>query len=157
MTGRVAVVGAGPSGLGCALALADSMPVTLIDRIPVVGGETGWRDPMMTDLARQALDRGVDMALGSAALRWDGERLLLAEPGRIGWLSASTLFYAGGLRPGTSCDLGITGDRPAGVVPATVALHLLETRVQLWQNVSWSVLAPGPTNWFGPSIGWAVA
>lgn len=134
MTGRVVVVGAGPSGLGCALELASHGPVTLVERTPVVGGEVGWRDPFMRRLGDQVRANGVEFALGSAALRWDGSRLLVASPGRIEWLAASYLFYAGGLRPGTAIDLGVTGDRPAGIIPATVALHILESGVPLWTD-----------------------
>jgi pyruvate/2-oxoglutarate dehydrogenase complex dihydrolipoamide dehydrogenase (E3) component len=132
---RVVVVGAGPSGLGCATALAGHLPVTLVDRIPVVGGESGWRSTQVRQAAHQARTRGVDMRLGSSALRWQGGRLLVAGPGRIEWLPATQLFYAGGLRPATPMDLRISGDRPAGVIAATVALHLLESRVPLWREV----------------------
>ncbi|MEI6230388.1 MAG: NAD-binding protein [Actinomycetes bacterium] len=135
MIGRVVVVGAGPSGLACALELVAHGPVTLVERTPVVGGEVGWRDPFMRQLGEKAASRGVDFALGSIALRWEVSRLLVASPGRIDWIPASTLFFAGGLRPGTAKDVGIHGDRPAGIIPATVALHLLEADVPLWTNV----------------------
>lgn len=134
MSERIVVVGAGPSGLGCANALAEHHQVTVIDRIPVVGGETGWRSTEVQQAARQATDRGVDLRLGSSALRWQDDRLLIAGPGRVEWLPATHLFYAGGLRPATPMDLRISGDRPAGVVAATVALHLLESGVPLWRD-----------------------
>ena len=45
-------------------------------------------------------------------------------------------------RPATVADLGITGDRPAGVVAATVAEHLLDTGVALWRTVV--IVGEGP-------------
>ena len=42
MTAPLLVIGAGPTGLGCATELATARPVELIDRIPVPGGEAGW-------------------------------------------------------------------------------------------------------------------
>ena len=127
MTAPYLVVGAGPSGLGCAATLARSHPVELVDRIPVAGGEAGWRSAEIRELRAEAESAGVRLLLGRAALRWQPGRLLVAGPGRIEWIPGSELFFAGGLRPGTAAELGITGDRPAGVLPATVALHLLDS------------------------------
>jgi len=75
------------------------------------------------------------MRLGETALRWDGRRLLLVSPGGAGWLDAAGLFVACGLRPATLADWRVTGDRPAGVIPATVAEHLLQAGVRLWSTV----------------------
>jgi hypothetical protein len=47
-----------------------------------------------------------------------------------------------GLRPATAANLCIDGDRPAGVHAATVAEHLLRTRVRLWDTVV--ILGDGP-------------
>jgi hypothetical protein len=130
------VVGAGPSGLGCAVALAKETQarVVLIDRIPVVGGESGWDDPHVRQLASQALAAGVQLCLGAIATRWEDGRLLLVSPLGVEWLSGDHLFFAGGRRPATQADLGITGQRPAGVLPATVVEHLLTSGVALWSR-----------------------
>jgi len=145
MTAPCLVVGAGPTGLGCAAELAAARPVELIDRIPVPGGEAGWSTPAITALADDTRRRGVRFRLGNTALRWEPGRLLIAGPGKIEWIPGERLFYAGGLRPATAADLHITGDRPAGVLPATVARHLLTAQNRLWRRLA--VIGDGP--WAG--------
>jgi NAD(P)-binding Rossmann-like domain len=142
MTASCLVVGAGPTGLGCAAELAAVYPVELIDRIPVPGGEAGWSTPEITALAADARRRGVRFRLGNTAVRWEPGRLLVAGPGRIEWVPGERLFYAGGLRPATAADLRITGDRPAGVLPASVAQHLLVAQKRLWDRVA--IIGDGP-------------
>ena len=132
---RIAVVGAGPSGLGCANELAMNHDVILIDRLPVVGGESGWRETSVLQYASKAHELGILFELGSMAIRWDGDKLLIVGPLGTKEIFADHLFFAGGVRPATSAEIGISGDRPAGVIPASVALHLLESEVQLWKNV----------------------
>ena len=138
------VAGAGPSGLGCAIALAEGSTheVRLIDRIPVVGGESGWANPDVTRLERQARAAGVQFDLGITAIRWSGGELLVSGPGRVENIPADHLFFAGGLRPPTVTDLGFTGDRPAGVIPASVAEHLLSSGQALWGSVI--IVGDGP-------------
>lgn len=138
------VVGAGPSGLGAATALAERAPgsVRLLDRIPVPGGESGWSDPLVIELADRATRAGVVLDLGVTAIRWSAGTLLVSGPGRVGRLPAAHLFFAGGLRPGTAADARISGERPAGVLPATVAEHLLATGARLWSRVV--VIGDGP-------------
>ena len=135
MTAPFAVVGAGPSGLGCATVLAAEGPVVLIDRIPVPGGTAGWDGREIRGYVTTVRRLGARMRLGETALRWDGRRLLLVSPGGAGWLDAAGLFVACGLRPATLADWRVTGDRPAGVIPATVAEHLLQAGVRLWSTV----------------------
>ncbi len=142
MTAPYLVVGAGPTGLGCATELAAVHPVQLIDRIPVPGGEAGWSAPQVTALVEDACRQGVRLLLGVTALRWEPGRLLVAGPGWIEWLPGERLFYAGGLRPATAADLFITGDRPAGILPATVAHHLLAAQQRLWDRVA--IIGDGP-------------
>ena len=142
MTAPYLVVGAGPVGLGCAAELGAVHPVELIDRIPVPGGEAGWSTPEVTALVQDARHRGARFRLGNTALRWEPGRLLVAGPGRIEWLPGERLFYAGGLRPATAADLLITGDRPAGVLPATVAQHLLVAEKRLWDRLA--IIGDGP-------------
>jgi hypothetical protein len=146
MTAPFLVVGAGPTGLGCAAELTAARPVELIDRIPVPGGEAGWSAPEITALTADARRHGVRFRLGNTALRWEPGRLLTAGPGRIEWIPGERLFYAGGLRPATAADLLITGDRPAGLLPATVAHHLLTAQNRLWRRLA--VIGNGP--WAGP-------
>jgi Pyridine nucleotide-disulphide oxidoreductase len=136
------VVGAGPSGLGCALQLAATHDVSVLDRVPVPGGESGWSSPEVAALVEQVTQAGARLLLGQAALRWEPGRLLVAAPGRINWLAGAALFFAGGLRPATAADLHITGDRPAGVLPATVAQHLLAAQARLWGRIV--VVGDGP-------------
>ena len=138
----VAVVGAGPSGLGCAIGLAAHVPVVLVERIPVAGGTAGWDNPEIRDHVAGAAALGVELRLGQTAIRWSEQRLLVTGPGECGWIPARHLFVAAGLRPATPADLKMTGDRPAGVVPATVAEHLLEAGVALWRTVA--VVGDGP-------------
>jgi len=146
MTAPVAVVGAGPSGLGCAAVLAAALPVVLIDRIPIPGGTVGWDNREIRGYVTQVRRLGTRMRLGETALRWDAGRLLLAGPGGAEWLHTVGLFVACGLRPATLADWRVTGDRPAGVVPATVAEHLLQAGVRLWATVV--VVGDGP--WAAP-------
>lgn len=130
------VVGAGPSGLGCARALATQTDahVVLIDRIPVTGGESGWDSEEIAQLTADATAAGVELILGATATRWADGRLLLVSPLGIRWMNGDRLFFAGGRRPSTAADLGFTGQRPAGVLPATVAEHLLASGVAIWRN-----------------------
>jgi hypothetical protein len=127
------VVGAGPSGLGCAATLARGGQVLLFDRIPVTGGTAGWADPNIRRVTRALIADGVQLRLGECALRWDGRHLLVASPGRCEQIEGQHLFFAGGLRPATVANLHIAGDRPAGVLPGTVAEHLLQAGVKLWR------------------------
>jgi NAD(P)-binding Rossmann-like domain len=143
MTGaQLLVVGAGPTGLGCATVLAAHASVTVIERIPVTGGTAGWDDPDVVAFTKAARRADVRLLLGETALRWDGTHLLVAGPGAIRRLPGAHLFFAGGLRPATAADLSIDGDRPAGVVPATVAEHLLQAGVKLWNTAV--VIGDGP-------------
>jgi hypothetical protein len=153
MTAPCLVIGAGPTGLGCAAELAAARPVELIDRIPVPGGEAGWSAPEITVLADDARRCGVRFRLGNTALRWEPGRLLIASPGRIEWITGERLFYAGGLRPATAADMHITGDRPAGVLPATVAHHLLTAQNRLWRRLA--IIGDGP--WARPVAAYARA
>ena len=66
----------------------------------------------------------------------------MAAPGGIAWHVATHLFMAGGRRPATAAELGLAGDRPAGVLPATAAKHLLEAGVPLWRRPL--VIGDGP-------------
>ena len=74
------VVGAGPSGLGCAWELAGHGDVVVFDRIPVTGGSAGWTGPTMRRLTDRVTSRGVRLQLGQTAMRFDGAALTVATP-----------------------------------------------------------------------------
>jgi D-hydroxyproline dehydrogenase subunit alpha len=131
----VAIVGAGVAGLAAATELAPRGRVTVIDRLPAVGGVLGYEHQLVRDLSAEASASGAAFSLGTTALRWQDQRLLLAGPEGIRWLSAETLIYAGGTRPAILAELPAAGPRLAGVLPAPVAEHLLEAEVLLGHRV----------------------
>lgn len=136
------VVGAGAAGLGAATALAERGPVTVVDRVPVPGGSVRYDHPDVRAAFDAAVRAGVAFRLGATATRWDGGRLLVCAPGDVGWHRAAALVFAGGVRPATPAELSLTGDRPAGVLPVTVAKHLLEADRALWRRVA--IVGDGP-------------
>ena len=130
------IVGSGLAGLAAAQELSKDVHVTVIDRLPAVGGSAGWRDPLVQSLERACRRADVQFLLGTTALRWRDRQLLVAAPGDIRWLGADQLVCATGSRPATPAELRLLGARLAGVVSATVARHLLEARVRLgWRPV----------------------
>lgn len=132
--GRVLIVGAGVAGLTVASELAPTSSVTVIDRLPAVGGSHGYDHPLVWELERRCRGAGVDFQLGTTALRWRDGHLLVAAPGRIRWLDGHTLVHAGGCRPATPAELRLAGSRLGGVLSATVAVHLLEAQARLGQR-----------------------
>ena len=141
-TAAFLVVGAGPSGLGCAWELAQHGDVVVFDRIPVTGGSAGWSSPTVRRLTDYVTSRGARLQLGETAMRFNGSTLTAATPSGFHQIVGRQLVFAGGLRPATAANLGIDGDRPAGVHAATVAEHLLHTGVRLWHTVV--ILGDGP-------------
>ena len=129
------VVGAGVSGLAIAAELARSLRVTLLDRLPATGGVLGYQHSTAAALTDECVGAGVVFKLGTTAVRREGTRLLIAGPDGIGWIEHRHLVYAGGSRPATQAELGITGERVAGVFTAPVAIHLMEAGVRLGTNV----------------------
>ncbi|HUA03314.1 MAG TPA: FAD-dependent oxidoreductase [Solirubrobacteraceae bacterium] len=133
---RVAIVGAGVAGLTSAHALSAGADVLLVDRLPACGGVLPFDHRAIRDLVRSAQRAGVKFALGATGTRWTGEQLLVAAPGAIRWEPADHLVYAGGSRPSTAAELRLAGvARLAGVLPAPVAVHLLEAGVRIGSNV----------------------
>jgi hypothetical protein len=130
---HIAVAGSGLSGLHTAVQLAPSADVTVYERLPVAGGEH-WEDPSHARLIAEAQRLGVRFAPGTQVLRWEGDRLL-AVGTFGGTVAADALVVATGHRPPTRADLRIDGHRCAGVVPATLALHLLHQGVRLGTEV----------------------
>jgi hypothetical protein len=119
----VVIVGAGITGLTCAAELRGHAGVTVVDRVPVTGGVHGWEAP---ETRGQTAAAGARLLLGATAVRWDGERLLAMDQDGAHLLPASVLVVATGTRPLGRAELGIAGPRPAGIVAATVAVHLAE-------------------------------
>jgi hypothetical protein len=131
MKPRVAIVGSGEAGLACALELLGRADLTIIERLPVLGGEAWAREPVKS-LVRLLSDcSDVEGRCASLAMRWDGERLLSVAPAgaRIDHLDA--LVIATGHRPATRAEQELAGPRPGGILPGTVALHLLHQRLLL--------------------------
>lgn len=129
------VVGAGISGLALAGELGAHLSVTILDRLPAFGGVLGYEDSLVRELQGVVAARQVDVLLGTTAVRWVDHRLLVAGPRGIEWIAADRLVFCGGSRPSTPAELGIGGDRPAGLFSATVAIHLMEAGVRLGENV----------------------
>ncbi|BBZ32037.1 FAD-dependent oxidoreductase [Mycolicibacterium confluentis] len=130
---HIAIAGSGLAGLHTAAQLAPSADVTVYERLPVAGGEH-WEDPSHARLITDAQQLGVRFAPGTQVIRWEGDRLLAV--GTFGGIVAADAFVvATGHRPPTRAELRIDGDRCAGVVPATLALHLLQQRVRLGTDV----------------------
>jgi hypothetical protein len=140
---KIAVVGAGVSGLAAAAALGDSAEVTVIDRLPVAGGNTGWKSSLVSRLVAECGSSRVRFRLGATALRWSDGGLFVAGPDGIGTVPYDHLVYAGGWRPATAAELGLAGARPAGVITGLVAKHLLEADVLLGR----APLVLGDTFW----------
>ena len=132
---RVVVVGAGLAGLTVAAALGPSADVVLIDRLPAPGGVLGYDHPAVIGAVARVRAAGVRSLLGTTALRWVDSRLLVAGPGGIEWLAVDRLVFAGGARPALPSELRLLGPRVAGVIAATVAVHLAEAEVEMGRDV----------------------
>jgi thioredoxin reductase len=131
------VIGAGVSGLTAAFELAKHQPTTVVDRLPLIGGtHSSYEDEYANSLKGECDASGVSFLLGNTALRWSqSNQLLIVGPEGIRWLVGSHLVYAGGIRPSTQAELGILGQRLAGVFACTVAKHFLETGIKLGDRV----------------------
>jgi thioredoxin reductase len=98
---RIAIVGAGASGLACAQALDGRARTVVIDRRP-----------------------GTRADVHATAIRWDGRALLVIGPAGVVEIAATALVIATGSRPLGRAELGLAGSRPAGVLPAPAACEL---------------------------------
>jgi cation diffusion facilitator CzcD-associated flavoprotein CzcO len=129
----VVVAGAGRSGLLVARMLADrGLTVTIVERLPVAGGQEP--EPEAASWAKAADRAGVGWRLGTIALeRQAGVVRTLGVTGAES-LEASVLVLATGTRPATRAELGIVGDRGAGVLPGSVAHHYLDSGVLPGRN-----------------------
>ena len=129
---EVIVVGAGVSGLSVSAGLADAgHAVTVIDRVPVSGGVLGYDDPAVKRLHQRATGGRVSFLLGETVIRWIERRALVVGPIGIRWIDADHLVVCTGVRPRTQAEHVIVGNRLAGVLPVTAAVHLLESGASL--------------------------
>jgi thioredoxin reductase len=129
---EVLIAGSGLAGLACACKIASIARVTVFDRLPVVGGED-WREPEIQAHAEIARERGVAFEMASTVLRWNGERALVLGQSQGSFLG-QILVVATGHRPMTKAELKISGAPCGGVLPATVAGHLMSMRVLPGRN-----------------------
>lgn len=128
---EVAVVGAGRTGLLMGAALAEAgVRVTLVERLPAPGGQEPERETA-TSLAERARRAGVRLLLGMLGVQWDGRALHALGVDGATRIQCAALAIATGTRPATRGELGVAGDRFAGVVPGSAALHLAESGVLL--------------------------
>ncbi|HEX3929395.1 MAG TPA: FAD-dependent oxidoreductase [Nocardioides sp.] len=124
----VVVAGAGRSGLIVARMLAErDVRVSVVERLPAAGGQEPESDA--ESLARAADRAGVSWRLGTIALERRPGAVCTLGVGGAESLDAAVLVLATGTRPATRAELGIVGDRGAGVLPGSVAHHYLDSGV----------------------------
>jgi pyruvate/2-oxoglutarate dehydrogenase complex dihydrolipoamide dehydrogenase (E3) component len=126
----VVVAGAGQRGLLCAAELASAgVQVSVVERLPHPGGQEP--EPSTGRLAKAATRAGARLLLGTLAVQFDGGAVDVLGVDGAGRLGCDALVVATGSRPSTRAELGITGDRCAGVLPGSAALHLTQAGVLL--------------------------
>ncbi len=125
---RVAVVGSGQCGLICATMLAlRGVDVALCERLPQLGGQEP--EPDVGHLIAEVHAAGVCCRPGTMAVSYlAGELATLGVDGADA-NAVDAIVVATGTRPATRAELGIAGDRCAGVLPAPVAFHLIRSGV----------------------------
>jgi pyruvate/2-oxoglutarate dehydrogenase complex dihydrolipoamide dehydrogenase (E3) component len=128
------VAGAGQSGLSAARLLAErGVATTVVERLPAPGGQEPEGAPERR-LAAAAEGAGVRMLLATMGVAWSREGLTTLGIDGASTLPAGALVLATGTRPLTRGELGIVGDRCAGILPASAALHLTESGVLLGRH-----------------------
>jgi hypothetical protein len=126
----VVVAGAGQRGLICAAQLAaNSTDVVVVERLPYPGGQEPERSTAR--LAKAARQAGARFVLGTLAVQYDGTVVDVLGVDGAAALPCDALVVATGSRPATRAELSITGDRCAGVIPGSAALHLTQAGVLL--------------------------
>jgi NADPH-dependent 2,4-dienoyl-CoA reductase/sulfur reductase-like enzyme len=128
MAASALVVGAGRSGLLAARMLAEQgLAVTLVERLPAPGGQEP--EPATHGLAKAARRAGADFVLGTLAVSLSGTVVETLGIGGAGSYRPDALVVATGTRPATVGELGVTGDRCAGILPGSAMIHLVESGV----------------------------
>jgi pyruvate/2-oxoglutarate dehydrogenase complex dihydrolipoamide dehydrogenase (E3) component len=126
----VVIAGSGQRGLICASRLAAAgLDVVVVERLPHPGGQEPERSTAR--LAKEAREAGAGLVLGTLAVQYDGRTVDILGVDGAASLPCEALVVATGSRPATRAELGITGDRCAGVVPGSAALHLTQAGVLL--------------------------
>lgn len=129
----IVVVGAGQTGVCTARFLAQSgAAVTLVERLPAPGGQEP--EPAAHRLAREALDAGVTPLFGTLAVEWRNSAVITLGVQGTDRLPCRALVIASGTRPATRGEMGIAGDRCAGIIPGSAAIHLTESGVLLGRH-----------------------
>jgi|SRR5579859_28396 len=124
------IAGAGQRGLICAAELAAAgLDVVVVERLPHPGGQEPERTA--AKLAKAACRAGARFVLGALAVQYDGAVLDVLGVNGAQSLRCDALVVATGSRPATRAELGITGDRCAGVLPGSAAMHLTQAGVLL--------------------------
>jgi predicted NAD/FAD-dependent oxidoreductase len=117
---RVAIVGAGITGLSCAAALRGHARVAVVDRIPVAGGVHGW---LAAETAELVASCGAELRVGMTALRWDGRELLaIGQDGAVRIPAAVLVVATGRARSDARSSQSPVRGRPASSqrpLPAT--------------------------------------
>lgn len=104
--------------------------VTLVERLPMGGGQHPERPG--TDRLFVAAERaGVSCMLATLAVRWDGRGLETLGVEGATRVECDVVVIATGTRPATRGELSIGGDRCAGILPGSAALHLVDSGVLL--------------------------
>jgi NADPH-dependent 2,4-dienoyl-CoA reductase/sulfur reductase-like enzyme len=124
----VVVAGAGQAGLIVACILAErGCSTVVVDRLPAAGGQDHGRPERSLLAAASAAN--VQFHLGSLGIGWDGDALATLGVEGARRIACKALVVATGTRPATRGELGIDGDRCAGILPASAAVHLTESGV----------------------------
>ena len=105
----------------------EGLAVTLVERLPAPGGQEP--EPATRGLAKAARRAGADFVLGTLAVSLSGPVVETLGIGGAGSYRPDALVVATGTRPATAGELGVTGDRCAGILPGSAMIHLVESGV----------------------------
>ena len=129
---EIVVAGSGQCGLLAAAAICESgKAVTLVERLPALGGPGAGARYYRAARGRGTRSRSeVDARHAGGPVGLRRSSYAGSRRGRH-YGPADVLVVATGTRPATRGELGIAGDRFAGILPGSAALHLTESGVLL--------------------------